>query len=347
MSFSLVAYGDSDESDPETNDATTSMRPVPATVTQPSHSRVPENSTEIPSTSSTGANTKSSSLFSSLPTPSHSKSGRKGKKKKKKKKHKHKSKPAPVSASRNTSDSTKNHGKGEADSEQKEPQVIPEPGALFSLLPAPQTGPDIREEFKPTLVLNAPKKIEKKSDAAFSKPRDRRHLFRKKHSAEELMGSFAVGAQSADSTDGHSEEAETRASKRRKKDLARDFDREMRQYDTGGSEQIPSQNSNGFGLSGVSNVIDVNASDLNDGSFEANRFRDFDSKPKTENVVRANFWDAKEGKAIESSKPSRVHKRKHQINSLAFQAQERELELMKMRAKNFRTKRESMAKYGW
>ena len=46
-------------------------------------------------------------------------------------------------------------------------------------------------------------------------------------------------------------------------------------------------------------------------------------------------------------KPSKLQKRKHQINSLAIAAAERELELMEKRGRATKTKAETNAKYGW
>jgi proline-rich protein PRCC len=46
-------------------------------------------------------------------------------------------------------------------------------------------------------------------------------------------------------------------------------------------------------------------------------------------------------------KPSKVQKRKHQINALAASAAERELELMEKRGQSYKTKAQTQAKYGW
>ncbi|PON91015.1 Proline-rich protein PRCC [Trema orientale] len=46
-------------------------------------------------------------------------------------------------------------------------------------------------------------------------------------------------------------------------------------------------------------------------------------------------------------KPSKLHKRKHQIGSLYFDMKQKEMELSERRAKGFLTKAETQAKYGW
>lgn len=46
-------------------------------------------------------------------------------------------------------------------------------------------------------------------------------------------------------------------------------------------------------------------------------------------------------------KPSKLHKRKHQIGTLYFDMRQKEMELAERRAKGFLTKAETHAKYGW
>nr|DAD32786.1 TPA_asm: hypothetical protein HUJ06_011637 [Nelumbo nucifera] len=46
-------------------------------------------------------------------------------------------------------------------------------------------------------------------------------------------------------------------------------------------------------------------------------------------------------------KPSKLHKRKHQIGSLFYDMKQREMELAERRARGFLTKAETQAKYGW
>lgn len=51
--------------------------------------------------------------------------------------------------------------------------------------------------------------------------------------------------------------------------------------------------------------------------------------------------------ASTKGKPSKLHKRKHQIGSLYFDMKQKEMELSERRAKGFLTKAETQAKYGW
>lgn len=46
-------------------------------------------------------------------------------------------------------------------------------------------------------------------------------------------------------------------------------------------------------------------------------------------------------------KPTKLHKRKHQIGSLYFDMRSKEMELAERRSKGFLTKAETQAKYGW
>lgn len=46
-------------------------------------------------------------------------------------------------------------------------------------------------------------------------------------------------------------------------------------------------------------------------------------------------------------KPSKLHKRKHQIGTLYHDMKQKEMELAERRAKGFLTKAETQAKYGW
>lgn len=58
-------------------------------------------------------------------------------------------------------------------------------------------------------------------------------------------------------------------------------------------------------------------------------------------------YDASSGETHTVFKPSKVQKRKHQINSLAYSAAERELELMEKKGQSLKTKAQTQAKYGW
>lgn len=51
--------------------------------------------------------------------------------------------------------------------------------------------------------------------------------------------------------------------------------------------------------------------------------------------------------ASTKGKPTKLHKRKHQIGSLYFDMRQKEMELAERRAKGFLTKAQTQAKYGW
>lgn len=63
--------------------------------------------------------------------------------------------------------------------------------------------------------------------------------------------------------------------------------------------------------------------------------------------VTSQFWNARTGKFQTNLKPTKLHKRKHQINQLAHEAAAREFELAKKRAHGYKTRRETQLKYGW
>lgn len=46
-------------------------------------------------------------------------------------------------------------------------------------------------------------------------------------------------------------------------------------------------------------------------------------------------------------KPSKLHKRKHQIGSLYHDMRQKEMELAERRSRGLLTKKETQAKYGW
>jgi proline-rich protein PRCC len=63
--------------------------------------------------------------------------------------------------------------------------------------------------------------------------------------------------------------------------------------------------------------------------------------------VASLTYDASSGTTQTVFKPSKTQKRKHQINSLAYSAAERELELMEKKGQSNKTKSQTQAKYGW
>jgi len=64
-------------------------------------------------------------------------------------------------------------------------------------------------------------------------------------------------------------------------------------------------------------------------------------------LIASVEYDPATGESQTVYKPSKVQKRKHQINSLAYAAADRELELMEKRGASNKTKFQTQAKYGW
>jgi proline-rich protein PRCC len=69
--------------------------------------------------------------------------------------------------------------------------------------------------------------------------------------------------------------------------------------------------------------------------------------PKEEVKISANFWSRQSGSVETSYQPSRMQKRKHQINSLAADCAAKRSELEQRRSQGFQTKAQTQAKYGW
>lgn len=69
----------------------------------------------------------------------------------------------------------------------------------------------------------------------------------------------------------------------------------------------------------------------------------------TANVVTVltKFLPCEQPAPSAKGKPSKLHKRKHQIGSLYFDMKSKEMELAERRSKGILTKAETQAKYGW
>ncbi|KAK1322794.1 hypothetical protein QJS10_CPA02g01561 [Acorus calamus] len=65
------------------------------------------------------------------------------------------------------------------------------------------------------------------------------------------------------------------------------------------------------------------------------------------NATGIAFGPAYQPVSSAKGKPSKLHKRKHQIGSLYFDMKQKEMELEERRSKGFLTKAETQAKYGW
>ena len=69
--------------------------------------------------------------------------------------------------------------------------------------------------------------------------------------------------------------------------------------------------------------------------------------PPQEAKIAAGFWSRTSGDVVQHYVPSSQQKRKHQINSLAADAQARAADVALRSSKSQKSKRETAAKYGW
>lgn len=93
-------------------------------------------------------------------------------------------------------------------------------------------------------------------------------------------------------------------------------------------------------------VLNVDINQLHD----ANKWmpsEDAQQRGKRKASLEASTWNHAAGKVTVSGLPNKMQKRKHQLHSLAFQAQERELELAEMRSRGQKTKAQTYGRYGW
>jgi hypothetical protein len=70
-------------------------------------------------------------------------------------------------------------------------------------------------------------------------------------------------------------------------------------------------------------------------------------KKKEKVSIAATFYDTKTGETVTTTEASRTHKRRHQINTLAMQAAEREADLLEGKARSMQSKAQTQGKYGW
>ncbi|XP_020267068.1 proline-rich protein PRCC [Asparagus officinalis] len=90
------------------------------------------------------------------------------------------------------------------------------------------------------------------------------------------------------------------------------------------------------------NEIPTEIVEVNQAELMKNRPRADQAK-----VTGIAFGPAYQPVSTSKGKPSKLHKRKHQIGSLYFDMKQKEMELAERRAKGFLTKAETQAKYGW
>eukprot|EP00823_Brevimastigomonas_motovehiculus_P005617 TRINITY_DN417_c2_g1_i1.p1 TRINITY_DN417_c2_g1~~TRINITY_DN417_c2_g1_i1.p1 ORF type:complete len:412 (+),score=151.58 TRINITY_DN417_c2_g1_i1:71-1306(+) len=95
--------------------------------------------------------------------------------------------------------------------------------------------------------------------------------------------------------------------------------------------------------------INVKSSDLTKMSIQEKLHAEFEGKfvPSSDVKLSAKFWNVKGGQSVVVHTPDKVHKRKHQINSLATQALVMEAELQKRKAMGYQSKQQRNARYGW
>ncbi|CBZ54156.1 conserved hypothetical protein [Neospora caninum Liverpool] len=70
-------------------------------------------------------------------------------------------------------------------------------------------------------------------------------------------------------------------------------------------------------------------------------------KKREKLTITTNVWSAKDKGVIQTQEPRGMQKRKHQINWLAAEAAEKELEMWEMLSKNRQNKYQTAMKYGW
>ncbi|GJP78500.1 hypothetical protein CLOP_g8791 [Closterium sp. NIES-67] len=87
----------------------------------------------------------------------------------------------------------------------------------------------------------------------------------------------------------------------------------------------------------AANVVEVKQADLTKGRVRPDQMRS----------TGIAFGPTYAPVSAAGNKPSKVHRRKHQIGSLYFDMRQKETELTERRAKGMLSKAETHAKYGW
>lgn len=95
-------------------------------------------------------------------------------------------------------------------------------------------------------------------------------------------------------------------------------------------------------------LVEVRAADLRKKTHAEEIEAAFDmSNPAPSAEVAAKFWNPKLGTTVQTTKGTKLHKRKHQINTLAVEAAAKEHELNKWRATGKAHLQQAKARYGW
>ena len=123
-------------------------------------------------------------------------------------------------------------------------------------------------------------------------------------------------------------------------------------YDVAPGPQLPDMAAEQFAaaaeMAGVdaSKVVSISQDTLKRSIRPANEYA-IAPKDAEEVKVTAKFFNRSTGGIETSYQPSKLQKRKHQINSLAAECAANSVELAQRRSAGFKTKQETQAKYGW
>jgi len=98
---------------------------------------------------------------------------------------------------------------------------------------------------------------------------------------------------------------------------------------------------------GQATVVEVDAADLRKRSLKDELEAKILDSSQSQPDVEATFWNARAGTVHVVHEPGKLQKRKHQINSLAFQAASMETALATQRANSARIRQVARSKYGW
>ena len=95
-----------------------------------------------------------------------------------------------------------------------------------------------------------------------------------------------------------------------------------------------------------SEIIDINASDIRPKNWHQTYEID-DIMKRERKMISTKRYNPETGKVETINKFTKNQLRKHQINTLAYEAQEMELKMAMNKSAQYKTKAETQAKYGW
>lgn len=123
-------------------------------------------------------------------------------------------------------------------------------------------------------------------------------------------------------------------------------------YDVAAGPQLPDMAAEQFAaaaeMAGVdaSQVVSISQDALKRAIRPATEYA-IAPKDAEEVKITAKFFNRSTGAIETTYQPNKLHKRKHQINSLAADCAASSIELAQRRSSGFKTKQETQAKYGW